>query len=448
MLGRLTLVGVVLVACNSNDGVKHIADAPQQHDGTSDATGQDGGAVGSASVTMTVGGKGDLGLTVYFQSADSTLNTTATTDSTGTATGVVGTGGGFVTVIVPPATVGNPDVLYTWTMVQPGDHLLLEEGGAAMTATFTIPTFDPYTIYDVETTCGSTVLNVSALAAFPTMISGSGTEFVDCNGPQDIEVVALDGNMQAQQSFFVGNETISTATVSLVGQKYVPASQRTYTWNNFTDPGTIEMTDALNSPLGATYVSAELAAAGTPPTVTRNAPAFGSLIDVVGALLTVGNTNHSMFEWGQGQTYVGDWGDHRLGDFSMVPTYDASTKQVTWTTANAGIQPNLALTLNVTSRTSDGHKWDWIVVGGGSPVQLPTLPTTLYDWNIAATDTTSVLETEMLAVPGDPGAARVNFLGPLGEVALETGASGVLSVASIINRAQSVSRLRLPFSRR
>ncbi|HEY1549396.1 MAG TPA: hypothetical protein VGG28_16330 [Kofleriaceae bacterium] len=438
---------MVLVACNSNNGVKHIADAPPQHDATSDATGQDGGAAGSASVTVTVGGTGKLGLTVYFQGADSTLNTTATTDSTGTATGVVGTGG-FITVIIPPATVGNPDELVTWSMVQPGDHVVLAEGGPAITASFTIPTISPYTTYHVATTCGTTTLTVSVLAAFPASVSGSGTEFVDCNGPQDIEVVALDGNLQAQQSFFIANQTISTANLSLVGQTYGSAAQRTYTWDNFTDPGTLEMTDTLNSPLGQTYSSAELAAAGTPPTVTRNAPAFGTLTDVVGGELTVGNTAHSMFEWGQGETYVGDWGDHRLGDFSIVPAYDPSVQQVSWTTANAGIQPNVAFTIVTAQRTSDMHKWEWVVAGGGSPIQLPTLPTTLYDWNIAAADTPSVLTVEMLATPGDPGAARANFLGTLGEAALETGTAGVLSVASIDNLREAVSRLRLPFSRR
>jgi hypothetical protein len=331
--------------------------------------------------------------------------------------------------------------------------VLFAESGAASTASFTIPTISPESSYHIATTCGTATATVNELASFPAQLVGSGSEFVDCSGPQDIEVVAFDSNNQAQQSFFVGNETISTTNLSLLGQTYVPAVQRSYTWNNFTDPGTLEMTDALSSPIGQTYSSAELATAGTPPSVTRNAPAFGTLTDVVGGLLTVGNTAHSMFEWGQGATYVGDWGDHRLGDFSVAPAYAVATQQVAWTTADAGVQPNVAFTIVTAQRTSDSHDWTWVVAGGGSPIQLPTLPTTLYDWNIAATDTSSVETVEMLAVPGDPGAARANFLGPLREVAIETGASGVLSIASYLdledeNAAHRRSRLRLPFSRR
>ncbi len=448
MLVRLALAGMVLIACNSNNGVKHIPDGPQR-DAAADAP-ADGGATGSASVTVTVGGKGDLGLTVYFQSADSTLNTTGTTDSTGTATGVVGDGG-FITAIIPAGAAGGPDELITWSMVQPGDHVLAAEGGAASTMTFTIPTISPDTTYQVATTCGTATLTVGSVAEFPASISGGSDSFVDCDGPQDIEVVALDGNLQAQQSFFAGSQTITSATpLSLIGNTYTPAAQRSYTWNNFTDPGTLEMIDNLNAPHGTTYSSTELATAGTPPTVTRNAPAFGTLTDVVGGLLTVSNTAHAMYEWGQGETYVGDWGDHRLGDFSAVPAYAAATQQVAWTTANAGIQPNVVFTLVTAERTSDSHQWEWIVAGGGSPIQLPTLPTTLYDWNIAAADTSNIVTVEMLAVPGDPGAARANFLGPLHVAALETGASGVLSVASYVNLnrdAVARPRVRIPLSR-
>ena len=270
MLGRLALAGLVLVACNSNNGVKHIIDAPPHGIDAAIPDATDGGAVGSASVTVTAAGKGDLGLTVYFQSADSTLNTTGTTDSTGTATGVVGNGG-FITVIIPAGASGGPDELITWSMVQPGDHVLAAEAGTEGTMSFTLPTSAPYTTYRVATTCGTATLTVGVLTNFPATFTGSGDTFVDCDGPQDIEVVALDGNMQAQESFFAGSQTMSSSTtLSLTGNTYTAAAQRSYTWNNFTDPGTIEMIDNLNAPHGLTYSSTELATSGTPPTVTRD----------------------------------------------------------------------------------------------------------------------------------------------------------------------------------
>jgi hypothetical protein len=443
MLGRLALAGLVLVACNSNNGVKHIIDAPPHGIDAASSDASDGGAVGSASVTVTAAGKGDLGLTVYFQSADSTLNTTGTTDSTGTATGVVGNGG-FITVIIPAGASGGPDELITWSMVQPGDHVLAAEAGTEGTMSFVIPTISPYTTYRIATTCGAGSASVTALASFPAQVVGSGSEFADCDGPQDIEVVALDGNLQAQYSFFAAAQTMTSGTpVNLTNNTYTAALARSYTWNNFTDPGTLEMIDSLVSVRGATYASSALAASGTPPSVTRNAPAFGTQTDVVEATLDVGTTSHQMREWGQGAAYVGDWGDHRLGDFSAAPALATATAQVSWMTANAGIQPNVAFTAITAERTSDSHQWEWIVAGGDSPIQLPTLPTTLYDWNIAATDTSNVATVEMLAVPGDPGAARANFLGALHDVALETGASGVLSVATYAADLNENKRLRL-----
>jgi hypothetical protein len=445
MMSRLIWVVAALVACGDSNGVKHIVDAPPTSGG-SDAAIDAGSnlATGSASVTVTVAGTGELGLTTYFQSADSTLNTTATTDSTGTASGIVGTGG-FVTVIIPGAN-GGPDTLVTWSLVNAGDHLLLAEAGAETTMTFTIPTISPYTTYHVATTCGTATLAVQAAAEFPAQVTGGSDTFADCAGPQDIEVVAIDGNMQAQQSFFVAGQTMTSATtLSLVGNTYVPAVQRTYTWNDDAD-GTLDMIDALRSPLGQTYASPALAVAGT---LTRNAPAFGTQTDVVEGSVTVGSTVHQMFEWGQGASYVGDWGAARLGDFGAAPTFAPATAQLSWATTGGSAQPNVAIGEVAVMRTSDSHQWQWLVLGGGTSLQLPTLPTTLYNWNIAATDTTTGPSIRLVDVPGDPGAARANYLGPTPAVAIETGATGVMSAAVYrTDMNQAVARLRLPFSRR
>jgi hypothetical protein len=78
-------------------------------------------------------------------------------------------------------------------------------------------------------------------------------------------------------------------------------------------------------------------------------------------------------------------------------------------------------------------------------VQLPVLPTTTYDWNIAATDTIAQATLGVIAVPGDPGDARAILLGPAGEAELEIGAAGVVSSATYVATPPAVVRTRLPF---
>ena len=299
------------------------------------------------------------------------------------------------------------------------------------------PTISPNTTYDIATTCGNGTLTVQAAAEFPPTIEGSVALTRGCIGPQDIVVVALDGNGQAADSFFMGAQTLTNnGTADYHLQTYTAAIARTYTWNDDSDTATINVQDTLQSALGNVFQSQSLVVAGTPPTLARKAPAFGGLRDVVQASAVVGTTKHEMDEWGQGATYAGDWNAHRLPDFTSNGAYDPTTKQVTWDSTGGAIQPNVSEVELAASRSSDEHAWDWIVIAGNAPVQLPTLPTTTYDWNIASTDTSSVAGLGVANVPGDPGDARANFAGPTGDAAIEIGSAGVLSLASYQPAAQ------------
>ncbi len=451
MLARTSLVVIAFAACGG-DGVRNIPDAPF---GDGDASPFPDGPFATVTLTATIGGAPDPGVTVYFQSLDEGVMSTATTDATGTATGSVD-GLGYVTLAIPAPPVvvaATEDRLVTWAGVLPGDHLLFDVAGGATTVTFVIPvdsTHPGSTSYAVSTTCGTGTIPLPATAGPPPTQLSQAIQLGGCSGPQDVLVVGLGGSGQAVSSFAVAQQTFTNnGTIDLTSQTYTAAQSRTYTWSNDLDVGTLEVQDTLESLGGKVYQSQQVAAAGSPPTITRTAPVFGTYKDVVQASMLVGTTQHEMDEWGQAAMYSGNWGANRLPDFTSAPVYDG-VSQVTWNTSGGTIQPNIAELDISASRPSDqNHAWEWLVLADPGGVMLPVLPTTIYNWNIQTSDTFSA-KIGVANVPGIAAEARAVVLGPAGTAAVETGATGVLSTASYQLEEQPAvaRRTRLPFSRR
>ncbi|HEY1817661.1 MAG TPA: hypothetical protein VGG74_35215 [Kofleriaceae bacterium] len=379
----------------------------------------------TASVTVMVGGSGAAGWVAYFQSADSTLNTTATTDATGTATGLVVGSGGFVSIIGPPS-MSPADTIVTWTSVEAGDHFVFARPQSTVQPVFDIPTYPGCTAYKVATTCGTGFAEVGS-GVLPAQVAFGG-DLVDCVGPQDVTVIAFPSPyVPPIASFFVADQTIANgATLDLSAQTYVPATPRTYTWINDADSGELIMSEQLVSARGTTFTADGMGATGSPPTVSQDALVAGAQQDVVQTMIGPAPTDHYMYEWGQGESYVGDWGDNRLPDL-FGSTYSAATKQVSWTATGGTIAGNLVTIVLEALRTNE-LDWHWTVVSPTAPIQLPTLPTTIYDWNIAASDITAVNVTVLMNVP-DLDVARQIIVGPLQLAGLETGSAGVISVA-------------------
>jgi hypothetical protein len=355
---RTCLLVIALVAACGSDAVRHIADAPPS--AGSDATAPPIDAAPNAvTLSVALGGVGEAGVTVYFQSADSTLLTTVMTDATGTATGSVGEGG-FVTAVNPlpgSSTTANPDELITWADVRPGDHLVFDEAGAPITVNFIIPQVTNGATYGVFTSCGSRTALTPTVSAGPPPPITAAIALTGCTGPQDVLVVAFDGNTQALASFFVADQTFGdNGTADYHMQTYTAAIARTYTWNDDNDVASLAMVDQLASAKGTLFSSASLTAAGTAPSITRKAFAFGTLTDVVASTLTVGMTRHALDEWGQPATYATDWGAHRLPDFTSGLAYDATTAQATWTSTGGAATPNLSLVAISATRPSDEHR--------------------------------------------------------------------------------------------
>src|SRR5580698_5352306 len=187
MLARTSLIVIALAACG-DDGVRHIVDAPF---GDGDASFVPDGPFATVTLTATIGGVPDPGVTVYFQSLDEGVMNTATTDATGTATGSVN-GLGNVTLVIPAppsAVAATVDRLVTWEGVLPGDHLLFDEASGATAVTFVIPV-DPThpASYAVSTTCGTATIPMPVTTAAPPTQLSQAIMLGGCSGPQDIIV--------------------------------------------------------------------------------------------------------------------------------------------------------------------------------------------------------------------------------------------------------------------
>lgn len=82
-----------------------------------------------------------------------------------------------------------------------------------------------------------------------------------------------------------------------------------------------------------------------------------------------------------------------VSDLSACPTIDRTAHTVTWTAAAGGVAPNLQF---VDFHSPGAGAWSYSVVGPATPVlQLPTLPTDVFDFNIR-NNASAILERMVL----------------------------------------------------
>jgi hypothetical protein len=442
---RIPLLLATLAACSSNHPTTTItADAP--------AVPVDAGPA-PVTYTATMLGSGVAGVVVYFQSADSTLLTTAMTDSTGTATGSVGSGG-FVTAIETDVA-SEPNSIATWTDVLPGDHIAVAEFKyATSNLPVSVPTLTGAVQYAISTSCGSGLFT----ATDPTVVLAMLDVAAPCAGPHDVEVVALDAEYNALGSIYAPSQTLD-GSLDLTAQTYAaPGPTRSYTWTDPADGASkFSESDLLVTDAGTVYESPEITpvASGESLTATRTL-ASSTALDVVLSDAMIGGTAVGFYEWGQGTgPYVTDWAQHTMSELGNLD-YDATSHTLTFVLDNSvAVKPNgFEATIEAT-RPSDGRQWFWVVESAQQAIQLPILPTTIYDWNIAATDIVQTSEAATYNVPFDPTEIRENQ-GTYGLVDRVTGGAGAISYASYFPpvvtgddaRRSRTRQLRLPFHRR
>jgi hypothetical protein len=405
---KLSLL-LFLFACG-DDSARHTPDATVHdaaHDGAPDSPAD--AAPGAVTLTITSNGSAATGIAVYFQNADNSVVLATTTDANGAASAVMGPGG-YVTAVQPFLGLAGTiptDTLDTFIGVKPGDQLHIDkplQTGFQITFTGARSTNNAVTDYGVFSPCldtgqGGTV-NIGSAAAAPLTLfnCGTTTDFVE---------IAYDDSGTPVEYLRATNVAVSSGgTVDLTGQTFAATTTKSFTYANVPNTwGIPTITDSLASISGRQYVdqfSGSLTAA-----TTRALPAFGGAIDITASQMYDGMSGMEVFvDWGAfATTYTLDVGARALPDFTGGPSYAAATHQITVPEAAGGVTPDFTR-IAITANRSQTKYWNWTVVSPhATTITLPTLPTTIYDYNLASTDSFNM--TAMIGqVPGGYDAVR------------------------------------------
>jgi len=405
---KLSLL-LFLVACG-DDGVRHTPDATihdAAHDGAPDSPAD--AAAAAVTVTITSNGSAAPGVTVYFQNADNTLVMVETTDANGVASAVMAPGG-YVTAVQPFLGLAGTiptDTLTTFIGVKPGDQLHIDKPlttGFSINFTGARSTNNAVTDYGVFSPCldtgqsGTVNLGSSGAAPLSLFNCGTTTDFVE---------IAYDGNGNPIEYVRATGVAVSQgATVDLTGQTFTATTTKSFTYTNVPAAwGIPSITDSLATIAGRQYVdqfSGSLTAA-----TTRDLPAFSGAIDITASQMYNGRSGMEVFvDWDLfAATYTLDVGARALPDITGGPSYTAATHVITVPEATGGVAPDFTR-IAIAANRSQTKYWNWTVVSPhATSVTLPTLPTTIYDYNLSATDNVNV--TAMIGqVPGGYDAVR------------------------------------------
>jgi hypothetical protein len=452
---RLSILFAVLAACGG-DAARHldanINDTAPGADSSGDA------ASSTVTVTITGAGTGTAGVHVYFQNADSSLVADVTTDASGNASAAM-MAGGYATAIDPWFVQGNHR-LFTWSGVKPGDHLLLDEGISSPTS-ININVNAPYdatagaVTYRLFTTCSYSLLGDTMNA--PASVGVNATINVDllgCGALSDVLIVVYnDAGSPLDFLYATGVALVDQQTLDLTAGTYSPKGGHDFTYNNVINNTTIlNITDTFMAPHGAIYQSS-LTAQGNPAGTTQDMPHFTNAQDIIETTWSPPTPGVQNFvEWQAVADHTTDFTAHMLPDYATYPAFDTTTHTTTFTEAtNGGATPDFVLSTITVSRPAD-RAWDWYQLAPhATSVALPTLPTTIYDYNAASTDSVSRDELIIAKVPGGYDAARPLLFATSGPTGLITGASGVISfqrLGALPRRAVHNARWAVPSSAR
>jgi len=412
-------------------------------------------------LTVTRGDTPMVGVRVYFQNADSSLVSAASTDANGTASAVMAPGG-FVTAIDPfalPVDVAANDDIRTLSGVQPGDMLTLHQVVlTSITVEVILPPDpnEPVGSYHVVTTCGSgSVAAQSDTPANPVVF----LTLQNCNGVADIEVVSEDAQGHPLLYFYEPNTPVAdTATLDFTNDVYLPVTARTYTYNDVPAPAvSIEIQDMSFTQRGMLYSTEGVATAPGAPqiafdqntvlTATFSGPEPANTNDLVSAqLITGGFGVAQLVDWGPyAMPLVADVSSRLLPTFTANPGMDVTAHQIGMPdTPNQAMPDFCVADINVARGL---RTWSWMIAAPySSVVTLPLLPTDVFDFNIQATDDASVTDWTDIKTPGGYDAMRPVLLSnnePITSLAVGTTGSATLERwgASIPDGAKPHHRL-------
>jgi hypothetical protein len=428
------MVGLGVGACDDDNPARHL-DA-----GMSDSTVMIDAPVSALPVTVVVklGGVGQQGVVVHFQNADSSLVATEMTDATGTASHLLNAGG-YVTAIDPfpsppvPTGVqpGPSHDIRSYAGVKPGDTLRIEEGGevpgTSMTVTLPPQTDSNISYYDIAHTCGGTgyVAGTGSGGGTPSDI----VSFYACTSA-DILVVAIDGNDEPVNYFFVPNQAITAdGTLDYTTKTFSGFATRTYTLGDQPQGVfslNVQQQLATTKGLLSRFRGS---ASGVPATAMVS---FPNIPNGLGVVQIDGGTNrmhHVALDWGglSTTTFTTDFGARMLSEASGY-TFDAATHSASWTQSTGGVTPDFAsvrLTgTRATQTESRDVSWQIVAPFTAGSVTFPALPAGTFDLNFSPTDTVNIYDAAFGKVPGGYDTVRPLFFTDTDPFAISAGAAG------------------------
>jgi hypothetical protein len=431
--------------CNDDNKVGQLPDAPPPPpDAPLDM-------VPTSPVTITVTDLGDplMGVTVYFQEADSMLVRAAQTDAGGKASAVLHAGG-FVTVVqvtlpqpvragaafeVPP---GPDSQLHTFAGVKPGDdlHLDLEPvtpETADITFDLTVPDEQLSRTYTLYSSCGTQELQRPAsrgLAGRRAAGLGSGAAtltatvtLTGCGATADMLVVSSGGEPNAGTWLYQPAVAVADGVpVDLTDAAYQDATDVTFKYNSVApviDSLTVQR--ELRSSHGSLGLVTNLPPA-TRDIDTAIASVTGPLPGAAGLLAVTttvdqpnaGNGQQTFVEWGGTGDYTIDYSAVALHGYASLPGADVGSHEITWSEAGGGVAPDFMVGSYQLDRIGDNglNTWTWQIVApytaGQASLTYPVLPATIYDYNPAANEQPRVQQLTTVKAPGGYDAFRAH----------------------------------------
>ena len=203
---------------------------------------------------------------------------------------------------------------------------------------------------------------------------------------------------------------------------------RNYTFNNVPALTSLSVEDDLVNPQGRIYPALNETPSDTiNPTLTMTEPVFtgaGSLLQTIysGA---GGFDQQMLLDWGPwASTFTTDVGARALYNFSSAPSFDPATHTASiGEDTTAGNAPDFTAVFLSAFRGT--RSWTWSVIAPhAASVTLPTLPTDVFDFNIASGDSPAVNGWATGQVPGGYDAVRAVLFSTTGPQDLALGSSG------------------------
>jgi hypothetical protein len=343
-------------------------------------------------------------LLVYFQSADSQVVLSTTTDGSGVANAFM-RDGGFVTVI--DVASGNP-AIYTYAGVKPGDQLVLDlrtsRDGRRVKTEIAVPTDPGSRFYELVASCAFG----GPVELFPAPPEHAFITLLGCKDRENILIRASD-DLGTSRFLFAADVDLAGAGPLIIGGSYQAPRAATLS--------------ATHVPAAITDLFVTQQLAGIPLT-TASQPSL-AIVDgeaQIGIALPVADgaqlvTRLDAFDTGVGNQHIIQVGPNAstevdlhggLRAYTSRPQLDPTTSSIRWTEDTTGVVASYVVTrLNFFGPEGS---WQWAVFGPRSEdpvVRLPVLPRK----ELTPTDAESVQIFTLISVASDGGYDRVRATG-------------------------------------